>query len=1502
MIDISKRAKPSYIEKRKEESGNITYIYDKKHIEKRNKGKMARLKKLNKSLSKLRSQVREDLKSNDDELRFTALAVALIDETYERVGNPESAKERKHYGVTTWLKKHITFSKGKVKIKYVGKSGVAQEKEVAEKGTVSALKDLLKDKKDKDKIFQGDDYSITAEQVNKYLKPFKISAKDIRGLHANEEMRKALKKVRKGKLPSKDDAKEREKKLKEEFKEALEIAAKRVGHEPSTLKNQYLIPTMEPDYMKDGRIGTLAFSEYAIVKTADLDIDELDGAPKIGISPRFIENGRFNQGAFRSNGATHPYEWLHEDGTPSAEIFLSKRELLSSVDYVFKSKDVEINSKIDQGLAPLYNNILRDDEKYAAQTFVDRNTYLSKRAQMPEILKEHWGDSEQNEQTYDQVPETIKEHWGDPREQKDYGFGEKHSEPYLNDLQAYVFEGEYSPRKFNVKNYSTIAGHPNKPQEDGVLWTSTLKDQQTEWNKFCNVEQFGSPEKAALFSVDPGAKIYRISSQEDYDALYEKYPLQATDPMEKMIYEGKGTGNIDFEAVAQDYDAIHFTGERIFEMRSWDVESTIWFNGNHLKLERIVDIKNKCILARQEFSLSKRAAAHETPCQTPGAEYSTEVDPKEIRLSVRLPQDLQPAPQSPDVVIEPMDGVVQQAVNRIKSMEPALLHNITKIVVHQGGGSGQLGHVEMGPNKDPREVHIFKDRLTHHVRNNMTGSPEADIQKSVIEAIMETIAHEAGHIGKTRTQEQILTQPFFGEPEAERQQEEFRRKLSIRDFVLSKRGENITEFFERAEREKEPQDQKERVVYLVKNNPYKFFQEELDKTNPELGREAATNWLRDKTLDMVAFFNLKLHEKYPELEKQAAMKLAEQSPIGFFNLKLDKKYPELGHQAAAVIFRKDPSRALNWNLHKKYPQEATQTAAQFAKNKPVAYLKFGLDKTHPKFLQEPTVQKLINRSADNMIKVLDELLSTGRSQLPEEPMMGAFKNEKAQEKLKELKSLPEEYIVIENEDDESLTLKKRELPRHGEVGNWLHVVNVDIDNLEKFLNDLKNLDAELAASEPEDLLFHTKTRFLGVIFHGPAVAVFDQDVYSDPDPYTGRRIIDPEERGTARTEAWINPSKLKLVGIATDVPEFAKIAEKMGLTVVNTSPEALVMPAIKEKGDEGLDIERYKRRKKVVDEEDDRHAERARQMGYYEYADDADWPASLNIWAVKSKQDLIDTIQRMSARSMYHFSGHCKKRLEREEAGSRLERDILHSLKNAVGVRPGRDNAIVVLGPDTEGTLIENVLVVQRYEDKMELKLITCNMRAKPYKYELEETFDLSKRSHLISKRAQKDQSPAKRTAESLFKIIEFAFYRVPPAERKRFFSRLRGKIIKLNPMDITSKEQPPASAVGQSITFAKHLLAGLRPAFVQQVLAELVAVISREMGSAADDTNHAKTKIKKLKEKIQNSSDPWALEATPSDKPFAALLPEYEAWHSEIGSNPYGILSIPVGQPGGGR
>ena len=235
-------------------SGKTTvYEYSKGQVDHRNREKAKRIEKLKRQISSLRTKVKSDLKSVDPKTKLTALAVALMDETCERVGNDESVKERGHFGITTLQAKHVKINGSTATLSYKGKSGVSHKKTVSDAATVKALKEAIEGKSGSDTILcEGDDCTVRASDVNDYLKEYDITAKDIRGFRANDEMVRQLEKHRKGKLP--EDKKEREDKLKEEFEKALEATAEVVGHEPSTLKNQYLVPKMEDQYKGDGTV------------------------------------------------------------------------------------------------------------------------------------------------------------------------------------------------------------------------------------------------------------------------------------------------------------------------------------------------------------------------------------------------------------------------------------------------------------------------------------------------------------------------------------------------------------------------------------------------------------------------------------------------------------------------------------------------------------------------------------------------------------------------------------------------------------------------------------------------------------------------------------------------------------------------------------------------------------------------------------------------------------------------------------------------------------------------------------------------------------------------------------------------------------------------------------------------------------------------------------------------------------------------------------------------
>ena len=278
---LSKQGAYKEKKKVKNQEGKETtiYIYSDEQIAKRNKKKSEQIEKLRKCISDLRSKYKRDMDSEDERLSVIATATSLVDLTCERIGNPQSA-DNGHFGITGLQKRHIKFSTGKATLTYVGKSGVKQVKEITDAKVISKLKDLTKKKLKEENIFTYGEKLVSARLVNTYLKDFGISAKDIRGYHANEEMKKALKAIRKegGKLPTEE--KEKAKQLKKEFSQALKQVAKIVGHQASTLKNQYLVPHMESSYCDNGKVITSLKKSSLIEKVANAHLAKKTDAEK----------------------------------------------------------------------------------------------------------------------------------------------------------------------------------------------------------------------------------------------------------------------------------------------------------------------------------------------------------------------------------------------------------------------------------------------------------------------------------------------------------------------------------------------------------------------------------------------------------------------------------------------------------------------------------------------------------------------------------------------------------------------------------------------------------------------------------------------------------------------------------------------------------------------------------------------------------------------------------------------------------------------------------------------------------------------------------------------------------------------------------------------------------------------------------------------------------------------------------------------------------------------
>lgn len=102
-----------------------------------------------------------------------------------------------------------------------------------------------------------------------------------------------------------------------------------------------------------------------------------------------------------------------------------------------------------------------------------------------------------------------------------------------------------------------------------------------------------------------------------------------------------------------------------------------------------------------------------------------------------------PELDSPNVIINPIEPLVQKAVDLLKSKDPNFFKGVRKIVI---GEEANYGHVESGPGKDHTVIHLNYPRINREVRAKMQGASNEEIEQAITKSLAGTIAHERGHV------------------------------------------------------------------------------------------------------------------------------------------------------------------------------------------------------------------------------------------------------------------------------------------------------------------------------------------------------------------------------------------------------------------------------------------------------------------------------------------------------------------------------------------------------------------------------------------------------------------------------------------------------------------------------------------------------------------------------------------------------------------------------------
>lgn len=127
-------------------------------------------------------------------------------------------------------------------------------------------------------------------------------------------------------------------------------------------------------------------------------------------------------------------------------------------------------------------------------------------------------------------------------------------------------------------------------------------------------------------------------------------------------------------------------------------------------------------------------------CESCNSETSTFDEFKQailIMKNIKIAQENDSELSSPNVIVEPVEPVINKAIILLKRFKSDFFVGVRKIVA---GTDNSYGHVSSGPDKDPHVIYINISRI-------LNESDKKDKKEAIISAAC-TIAHEKGHLAK----------------------------------------------------------------------------------------------------------------------------------------------------------------------------------------------------------------------------------------------------------------------------------------------------------------------------------------------------------------------------------------------------------------------------------------------------------------------------------------------------------------------------------------------------------------------------------------------------------------------------------------------------------------------------------------------------------------------------------------------------------------------------------
>jgi len=235
-------------------AGRKQYIYSDHMKKKREQKKYKKLIKISTQIDKLKRRINSDLSEKTyTKEKLIALVLKIMDLCNFRSGNKKYEEKYGSFGITTIHKKHVSFKNNNTEIEFIGKKGVNNHCILQDKNIQNIIKSVYNiSSKDNPYLFsvkdgvKNDKIHINVVDVNKYLKEFGVTTKDLRTWNANVIFLKNLKDIilnlNKKSLNKYNTSTEIQKlKLRKKImKEAIVRTANSLHHTPTICKSSYI--------------------------------------------------------------------------------------------------------------------------------------------------------------------------------------------------------------------------------------------------------------------------------------------------------------------------------------------------------------------------------------------------------------------------------------------------------------------------------------------------------------------------------------------------------------------------------------------------------------------------------------------------------------------------------------------------------------------------------------------------------------------------------------------------------------------------------------------------------------------------------------------------------------------------------------------------------------------------------------------------------------------------------------------------------------------------------------------------------------------------------------------------------------------------------------------------------------------------------------------------------------------------------------------------------------